>query len=476
MQGRLPIFFIILVLPLQASASCYSLLSDHAQLRFNKKYEIDLNQVEVFGHSERFRANERMEVIEDLNRAPHFVLGLEPKIYGKIRSKEQLNAWFQNIAGRFKEIRSKLADAEVTAAQSANPQLSVPPTSLMSIEEFLGLLDGAFASDKYPLAQILKDFDIQRIRFVDSKYFNADQKNWLTRIFKKDEIVLEVPSVDFENRLEAALWMKDFIVTLHEAAKKYVSSKLDDSSSMMGVLRRFKFSTSSDNPTAEELWHKDSGDGTSFKKKTRKLDYAVGDMLQELTGYIEDLTSGSFGQNELVKLKDKNFEYQKFYPFMNLAFEANTYTKFAPVNAFFNTHPLNWYEPSRYWLEGKGAVRVERVILENRMTSYFSRRKRTAFSNMVGYALAGVSVYGYYKNGPSVDLDDKKEKLLEKTKELNSSDVNLEEDKKSLQVEYARLKKVLSEAERAQDDKKVIETNKKMSAILQRLEALNVDN
>jgi hypothetical protein len=244
---------------------------------------------------------------------------------------------------------------------------------------------------------------------------------------------------------------------------------------MLGIVRRFNLLSSSDKPTAEELWNNDSGDGTSFKKKTKKLDYAVGDMLQELTDYIENLTSGSFSQNELVKLTEKNFQYQKIYPFVNLALEANTFSKYAPFTAFINTHPLYWYEPSRIWLEGKRAIRLERLILQQRMDSYFSRRKRTSFSNVIGYALAGASVYNYVQQGYPLDLDNKKEELLKATEKLNSSEENLLGDIKSLQVEYAQLKKVLNEAETAKDDTKVIETNKKMSAILQRLEALDID-
>jgi hypothetical protein len=472
-------FFISLLIPFHSSASCVDLLKIRELIKLNnprsKSSDFDANQVDVLGRSERYNSHEKIEIVHDFQKPPKVVVGLEQKVYGKIRSEDQISAWFQNIAGRFKEIRAKFADAELTRAQSTDPRLNVPPTSLMSIEEFLGLLDGAFASEKYPLAKILKDFDIKQIRFVDGKSFDANQKMWITRLFKKNEIVLEVPNVDFENRLEAALWMKGFIVTLHEAARKYVSSALDDSSNMLGIVRRFNLLSSSDKPTAEELWNNDSGDGTSFKKKTKKLDYAVGDMLQELTDYIENLTSGSFSQNELVKLTEKNFQYQKIYPFVNLALEANTFSKYAPFTAFINTHPLYWYEPSRIWLEGKRAIRLERLILQQRMDSYFSRRKRTSFSNVIGYALAGASVYNYVQQGSPLDLDNKKEELLKATEKLNSSEENLLGDIKSLQVEYAQLKKVLNEAETAKDDTKVIETNKKMSAILQRLEALDID-
>lgn len=483
LRGFVCLVFSSFILSIHASASCYDLLlSEHIQLRLNKKSgifrtkhdEFNSTLVETFGHNERYHSQQKIETLNDFQKPPRVVVGLEPKTYGIPRSEEQVSAWFQHISGRFRKIRENIADAEVSRANSADSQSSIPPTSLMSIEEFLGLLDGAFASDKYPLAKILKDFDIKNIRFVDGKSFDANQKMWITRMFKKNEIILEVPNADFENRLEAALWMKSFILTLFEAAKKVVISAQDDSSNMVGVLRRFNLS-SSDKPSAKELWEEDSGDGISFKKKTENLIYAVSDMNQELTVYIENLTSGSFVQNELVKLKEKNFEHQQTYPIVNLALEANGYSPFAPFTAFIKTHPLNWYEPTRYWLEGKRAIRLERVVLEHRMQSYFSRRKRTAVSNLIGFAIAGSSIFNYLQQGSPVDLDDKKDELLEKTKKLNSSNETFPEDINDLKKEYARQKEILAKAEKVKDDKKVIETNKKLLSILQRLEALDLD-
>ena len=488
MQKLLPIFFkervlkgffcfsfVSLFFPIQTSASCYDLLRLRnflgVQGQKPKPYNFDANQIEALGYSERFHAQEKIEELRDFNQETRTVVGLEPKVYGQKRSQTQVDAWFNNIAGRFNQIRERHADAEVTRAQSTDPRLSLPPTSLMSVEEFLGLLDGAFASQKYPLAKILKDFNIERIRFVDKKSFSSSHKSWFTRIFSKNEVILEVPDINFENRLEAALWVENFILNLHEGAIKYVSHKLDDSSNMIGLLKRFG---SRDKKSAEQLWYEDSGDGVSFKKKTEKLDRAVGDMLQEVTDYIENLTS-AYGQNELVKLQEKNFERVMEHPLTYWALEASSFTSLAPITALASTHPLYWYKPNRYWLQGKKAIRLERVILENRMKSYFSRRKRTALTNNIGIALAANSILNVFKNGAPVDLDDKEDDIRDKTKQLNSSDETLSDSLRSLQKDYAQLKKDLSEAEKAQDDTKVLETHKKINQILQRLEALDVD-
>ena len=109
------------------------------------------------------------------------------------------------------------------------------------------------------------------------------------------------------------------------------------------------------------------------------------------------------------------------------------------------------------------------------MQSYFSRRKRTAVSNLIGFAIAGSSIFNYLQQGSPVDLDDKKDELLEKTKKLNSSNETFPEDINDLKKEYARQKEILAKAEKVKDDKKVIETNKKLLSILQRLEALDLD-
>jgi flagellin-specific chaperone FliS len=199
---------------------------------------------------------------------------------------------------------------------------------------------------------------------------------------------------------------------------------------------------------------------------------AVGDMLQEITDYIENLTS-AYGQNELVKLKEKNFQSLMGSRFLDFGLELSSYTPVGPFTSFVPTHPLHWYEPSRSWLEGKRAIRLEREKLEERMKSYFSRRKRTAISNNIGIALTAISVFNVFKNGAPVNLDDKKDDIREKTNKLNSQKIS--ELSENLQKEYADLEKDLKKAEKANDDSKVLEINTKLNKILKQLEALDDD-
>lgn len=471
LRGLVCLVFSSFILSIHASASCYTLLHDHVQLRLTKKAglfkkyeEFDANQIEILGHSERARSHEIVETLNDFQKKSKVVVGLEQKVFGKVRSEEQLNAWFQNIAGRFRSIRENIADAEVARAQSADNRL-YPPSSLMSTEEFLGILDGAFGNRNYSLGKILKDFDIKHVRFIKGASFEVVQK----KILNKDEIVLELPDFDFENRLEAALWMKSLIVSLHDAAQKKVSLKLE---------------TAKRSIDARKLWEEDSGDGASYKEKTKRLDLAVGDMLQELTHYTENLTS-AFMQNELVDLPERNFKFQKVYPFVNYGVEGMTLVpgmQFIP-KAIKVIHPLDWYKPSRLWVEGEQSILLERQILEERMNSYFSRKKR-AFVIDKGQALvfgAGLALmgYNYVSNGTVLkNFQDKVQHLKSDMGQLNksSSDKTSINEKEKLKKEYKDLEAILEKAMGNNQDAEVLRLKEKMSEILEVLAALETDS
>jgi hypothetical protein len=473
LKGSFCFFLISLCLPAQAANPCYTLLQNYVQLRLDKKAglfksyaEFDPNEVEVLGHAERYNSHGKIETVRDFQKPPKVVVGLEPKVYGKIRSEDQINAWFQNISGKFRKIREEIADAQVARARSNDSSsLTMPPSSLMSVESFLGILDGAFGSQRYSIGKILKDFDIKHLRFVRGDSFEAVHR----KILKKDEIVLELPDFDFENRLEAALWMKSLILSIHEAARKQVSLKLDAAKKPSD---------------GKILWEEDSGDGVSYKEKTKNLDLAVGDMLQELTHYIENLTS-AFMQNELVDLPEKNFKYQKAYPLVSYSVEAMNLipgTQFIP-KAIKVIHPLDWYKPSRLWIEGEEAILLERQILEERMRSYFSRKKRAyVIDKAQNYILgAGLVVIGYtYASNGTVlkNFQSRVQQLKSDMAQLNkdSSDKSNLDEKDRLRNEYKKLKALLEKAIENNQDEEVLILKEKMSEILETLAALETDN
>ena len=263
--------------------------------------------------------------------------------------------------------------------------------------------------------------------------------------------------------------MKGLVVSLHDAAQKQVSLKLDTAKRPID---------------AKKLWEEDSGDGVSYKEKTKRLDLAVGDMLQELTHYTENLTS-AFMQNELVNLPERNFKFQKLYPLVSYGVEGMTLvpgTQFIP-KAIKVIHPLDWYKPSRLWIEGEQSILLERQILEERMNSYFSRKKR-AFVIDKGQALifgAGLVLmgYNYVSNGTVLkNFQDKVQQLKSDMGQLNraSSDNNSINEKEKLKKEYTSLEALLEKAMANDQDAEVLRIKGKMSEILEVLAALDSDN
>jgi hypothetical protein len=451
----------------QAFASCYELLlREHIQVRVDRNShskglsQVDGKQVEVLGHAERYFSEREIVPLRDGNVAT----GLEQKIQGHVRSHEQISAWFEHISNRLRKVREAAADVEVARSKlkKGDPQVSNAP--LMSVEEFFGMIDGAFGSHDASIGKIMGDFDIKYIRFVDKKDFKLLDK----KILKKKEVILEIPDVDFENHLEAALWVKDFTLALHEVARKHVAAKLEAAKPN----------------EAKKLWEVDSGDGVSYREKTRSLDLGVGDMLQELTHYIENSTS-AFMPNELTKLKDKNFKHKTLYPLATAGVEVmgvvpGTQFLLRTVNV---THPYDWYEPSRLWVEGKDSVLQERKILEDRMNSYFSRKKRSYYveSAQTWIFRAGLVAlaYGYVSNGTVLkNYQDKVQDLKNETELLNNKIQNPDREDKvnQLKKNYKALEKKLEKAMQERNDLEVLKIKEEMTDILDVLDAMGFDS
>jgi hypothetical protein len=422
--------------------------------------QVDAKQIEILGHSERYFSERQVVPLRDGSVAT----GLEQKVQGHVRSNEQISAWFENISNRLRKVREDAADVEVARSKLNKGDPQIPNAPLMSVEEFFGVIDGAFGTHDASIGKIMGDFDIKYIRFVDKNEFKVLDK----KILKKKEIVLEIPDVDFENHLEAAIWMKDFVLALHEAARKQVAAKLEAAKPN----------------EARKMWEEDSGDGVSYKDKTRSLDVGVGDMLQELTHYIENSTS-AFMQNELTQLKDENFKHKNLYPLATSGVEIMgviPFTQFL-LRAVNVTHPYDWYEPSRLWIEGKESVLLERKILEERMKSYFSRKKRSYYvegaQTWIFRAGLVALAYGYISNGTVLkNYQDKVQALKDETSLLNNRAKNPSRENKIIQLkkDYKVLEKKLEKAMKESKDLEVLRIKQEMSEILDVLDAMGVDN
>jgi len=465
-KGKSLKIFGFLFISSQAFATCYELLlREHIQVRADRNSrsknmsQVDAKQVEVLGHSERYFSERQVVPLRDGSVAT----GLEQKVQGHVRSNEQISAWFENISNRLRKVREDAADVEVARSKLNKGDPQIPNAPLMSVEEFFGVIDGAFGSHDASIGKIMGDFDIKYIRFVDKNEFKVLDK----KILKKKEIVLEIPDVDFENHLEAALWMKDFVLALHEAARKQVAAKLEAAKPN----------------EAKKMWEEDSGDGVSYKEKTKSLDVGVGDMLQELAHYIENSTS-AFMQNELTQLKDENFKHKTLFPLATAGVEA---IGFIPGTQFLLrtvkvTHPYDWYEPSRLWIEGKESVLLERQVLEERMKSYFSRKKRSYYvegaQTWIFRAGLAALAFGYVTNGTVLkNYQDKIQDLKNDTELLNNKLKNPVKEAKvnQLKKDYMDLEKQLEKAMSENNDLEVLKIKEEMIDVLDVLDAMGVD-
>ncbi|MEZ4815713.1 MAG: hypothetical protein R3A80_10980 [Bdellovibrionota bacterium] len=268
----------------------------------------------------------------------------------KIRKPEEVEAWLVSFSNRVKAIRD-----------GAAPR--------MSIEQFLGMINGGMGRAGFHIDEIFKEFGIKHVRLVGKKDFKSVEAKKL-----KDEIVLEVPDFPVDDPRAAALWIKDLNLALHEVATDMISKKMDSMSQSQ----------------AKEMWN-----GT-WKKRLTQMDNGILNSLAELDAYMKSKDPKE--ENPLV-LASRSLSPAAWYHFSSLYKATDTFVGGATgaylgqqvageqgafvggvagivVGVFTKVkYPLQSWTPNlKKMFASREAYAIERSRLDDRLTSYYSYR------------------------------------------------------------------------------------------------------